>query len=127
MTTYTPKEFAAHLASTGRRMHPQLTRTVNKAGMNIQADWRRRATAANPPGSHAANYPSTIAKNRGTVTAGVYSISVEAKLGRGQKNLGSVLEYGGANNAPQRSNIAALNAEAPNLAQWLAKIAKDVI
>ena len=127
MTTYTPKEFAAHLATSGRRMAPQLTRTVNKAAMNIQADWRRRATVHNPPGSHAGNYPSTIAKNRGMVRGDVYSISVEAKLGRGQKNLGSVLEYGGAHNAPQLSNIAALNAEAPNLADWLAKIAKDVI
>jgi hypothetical protein len=126
VATWTPKEFAAHLATTGQRIHPQLTRTVNKAAMNIQADWRRRATRLNPPGSASAKYPATIVKSRGTFTPGSYSIEV-GPASRGQGKLGVILEYGGPHNAPQRSNVAAANAEAPELAKWLAKLAAEAI
>lgn len=126
MTTYTPKAFAAHLATAGQRLHPELTRTVNKAAMNVKADWRRRAAVHNPPGSASARYPSTIVQRRGKVVGGVYTAEVES-LDRGQGKLGSVLEYGGGRNAPQRSNVAALDAEAPVLAAWLERIAAKVI
>lgn len=126
MSTWTPKEFAAHLATTGQRIHPQLSRTVNKAAINIQADWRRRAVALNPPGSASSKYPATIVKSRGRFTPGSYEISIEP-ASRGQGTLGVILEYGGPHNAPQRSNVAAAKAEAPELAKWLAKLAAGAI
>lgn len=126
MTTYTPKEFADHLASAGQRLDPQLTKTVNKAAMNIREEWRRLAREKNPPGSASATYPSTIVMRRGRFEGHTYVATVET-LDRGQGKLGVILEYGGAGNAPQRSNVAALEKEAPVLAEWLAKIARDVI
>ena len=126
MSTWTPKEFSAHLASSGQRIHPQMTRTVNKAAMNIQADWRRRASALNPPGSASAKYPASIIKSRGTFTPGHYSIEI-GPASRGQGQLGVILEYGGPHNAPQRSNVAAADAEAPVLAMWMAKLAAEAI
>lgn len=127
MATWTPKEFAAHLATTGRRLDPRMTRTINKAAMNIQADWRRRAITHNPPGSASSKYPATIRKTAGHFTAAhVYEISVEPAP-RGQGKLGAILEYGGAHNSPQRSNVAAAKAEAPELAKWLAKLAAEAI
>jgi hypothetical protein len=126
VSTWTPKEFAAHLATTGQRIHPQMTRTVNKAAMNIQSDWRKRAISLNPPGSASHKYPATIVKSRGVFTPGNYEISI-GPASRGQGKLGVILEYGGPHNAPQRSNVAAANAEAPVLAKWLAKLAAEAI
>ena len=127
MATWTPKEFSAHLATTGQRLNPKMTRTINRAAMNIQADWRRRAQSLNPPGSASSKYPSTIRKTAGHFTsAHVYTISVEPAP-RGQGKLGAILEYGGAHNAPQRSNVAAAKAEAPELAKWMAKLAAESI
>lgn len=126
MTTFTPKEYAAHLAEAGLRLHPLATRTVNKAAMNVRDEWRRLAREKNPAGSASARYPGTIVLRRGRFDGPDYSITVET-LDRGQGPLGSILEHGGAHNAPQRSNVAALAKEAPVLAEWLAKIARDVI
>lgn len=126
MSTWTPKEFAAHLATAGKRLEPGLTKTVNKAAMNIQGDWRKRAATHNPPGSASSRYPSTIVKRRGRFEGHTYVAVVET-LDRGQGKLGSILEYGGGRNAPQRSNVAAANAEAPNLAEWLVKLAAKAI
>jgi hypothetical protein len=125
MTTWTPTEFAEHLASSGKRLHPQMTRVVNRGAMNIQADWRQRAARLNPPGSASAGYAKTIVKRRGKFTRGSYYIEVEAVGGQGL--LGAILEYGGPHNAPQRSNVAAANKEAPELRKWMAKIAAEVI
>ncbi len=126
MSTWTAKQFAEHLATTGRRLDPIVTKTVNRAAMNIKEDWRRRAAEKNPPGSASAKYPSTIVQRRGTVEGGVYTAAVEP-LSKGQGLLGAILEHGGAHNAPQHSNVEAADAEAPNLAKWLAKAAKDAI
>ncbi len=129
MTTYTPKEFAAHLATVGMRLHPEATRIVNKAANNIRDEWRSLAKAKNPPGSRSAGYPHTIRAHYATITNGVIEASVEA-VAPSQKShakLGVILEYGGPHNAPQRSNLAALNKEAPNLAEWLLKAARDAI
>jgi len=126
MKVYTPKEFAAHLATAGVRLNPQVVKTVNKATINIQADWRKMAAAHNPPGSAASNYPGTIVKRAGRFTGNTYATAVES-LGRGQGFLGVVLEYGGVHNAPQLSNVKAAEAEAPNLAKWLGKLAAENI
>lgn len=122
MTVYTPKEFAAHLRTAGKRLRPELAKTVNRAAMNIQADWRTFAREANPPGSASSKYPSTIVKHRGRFEGSTYITEVES-LDRGQGKLGSILEYGGSHNAPQLSNVRALEKEAPNLAEWLVKLA----
>lgn len=124
MKVYTVTEFRAHLATAGLRLKPELTKTVNRATMNIQADWRERAAAHNPPGSSASKYPGTIVKRRGRFVGDTYESAVET-LAAGQGKLGAILEYGGVHNAPQLSNVKAADAEAPNLAKWLAKIAAE--
>ena len=126
VTTWTPAEFAAHLATAGKRLDPIVGRTVNRAAMKIKEDWRRRAAEKNPPGSASAKYPSTIVQRKARVENGWHVAEVET-LPRGQGKLGVILEYGGASNAPQRSNVAAAEAEAPELAKWLAKAAAEVI
>lgn len=126
MTTFTPKEYAAHLAGAGKQLHPQVIKTMNKAAMQVQAEWRRLAAQKNPPGSASAKYPSTIVKHRGRFEGGTYIAEVET-LDRGQGPLGSILEYGGAHNAPQRSNVAAADKEAPVLAKWLTQFAAEVL
>jgi len=127
MSTWTPKQFADHLATVGVRVRPEVARTMNKAAMNIQHDWFMRARRLNPPGSASSKYPSTIIKTPGRYTgAAHYTIGVET-ANRGQGKLGVILEYGGGLNAPQRSNVAAAAKEIPELRRWLAKIAAEAI
>lgn len=126
MATWTPKEFAEHLATVGRSLDPRVARTVNKAAMSIKDDWRKRAAEKNPPGSTADKYPGTIVMRRSRIEDDVHIATVET-LDRGQGKLGVILEYGGPHNAPQRSNVAAADAEAPVLAEWLAKLAREAI
>lgn len=124
MTVYTTKQYAEHLASVGRRLDPLMVRTMNRAGLNIRDDWRKRASRKNP--IHAKKYPSTIVMRRTIVVDDYITVSVEPGSW-GQGKLGMVLEYGGPLSRPQLSNVEALNAEAPELVKWLAKIAGDVI
>lgn len=126
MATWTPRKFAEHLAATGLRLDPVVSRTVNKAAMNIKDDWRRLAAEKNPPGSLSARYPGSIVQRRARIVDGTHVAEVET-LARGQGKLGVILEYGGPHNAPQLSNVRAAENEAPALAEWLAKAAREAV
>lgn len=129
MTTYTPKEFAAHLATTGQRINPEATKCINRAAIQIRDGWFHRARKANPPGGASASYPFSIKAHYAKITNGEIKASIDTDGGsrKSQSHFGSILEYGGVNNAPQKSNLAALKDEEPKLKAWLAKIAKDAI
>lgn len=126
MATWTPKQFAEHLATSGKRLDPVVSRTVNKAAMQIKAEWRRLAAEKNPPGSLSAKYPGTIVQRKARIEDGSHVAEVET-LARGQGKLGVILEYGGPHNAPQLSNVRAAEKEAPALAEWLAKAAREAV
>jgi hypothetical protein len=120
MTVMTPKEYAEHLATAGKRLHPQVTKVINRGAMNVRDDWKARATAANPV--HARKYASTIRLRRTMIVDGVVTAVVEP-TGFPSAKFGTILELGGPHNAPQLSHVEALKAEVPNLVAWLGKAA----
>jgi hypothetical protein len=126
VTTYTPKEFAAHLATSGQRMNPKMRSTMNRAAGNIKRDWRAQAAAKNP--AHARKYAGSIVMKRTVIVDGNLTITVTPRFGgRSQGNLGPVLEYGGDHSVAQLSNMSALERELPSLLTWLSKIAADTV
>lgn len=126
MTTYTLAEYRDHLAGAGKRLAPKMVKTMQRGGLTIRDDWRRRAASKNPV--HARKYASTIIMRRTIVVDGALTVTVEPGPW-GQGKLGQVLEYGrgGALNAPQISHLEALEAELPNMVKWLAVIAADSV
>lgn len=120
MTVYTPKQYAERLATAGLRLKPGLTATLNRGAFNIRDDWRDRAAAKNPV--HAPRYASTIIRRKLLIgPGGTASITVEP-MKRHQGNLGKILEYGTARSRAQMSHIEALDAELPNLIEWMARL-----
>ena len=120
--TFTPKEYAEHLAEAGKVLNRQAVATISRAAGNIKRDWRDRAAVSNKRA--AKKYPSTIVQRRTKLEAGYITATVET-VSRGQGKLGAILEHGGPRNAPQLNNRKAAAVEAPNLAEWLARLAAD--
>ena len=122
--TFTPKQYAEHLAEAGKRMSPEVTKTVNRAVIQIRDSWFKASLRSNRKMARA--YPYTIRARYAKVIDGTITASVQpVGSGRSQAKLGAILEHGGPRNAPQLNNRRAAEAEAPNLAKWLAKLAAD--
>lgn len=122
MTEFTPKQYAEHLAQSGKRIHPEVSKILNVAVRNVRDDWRRMAAQKNR--THAPGYPRSITATWAKVVDGVMVASVEPKTGKTAK-LGTILEYGGPRNAPQLSNLEAAAREIPTMLKHLRKAAED--
>lgn len=124
MTTFSPQEFSDRLATAGKRLHPEVSRILNKAAKNVRDDWRSMAARQNP--AHAKRYPGSIAATWARVSRDGVEASVAPKHGP-QAKLGTVLELGGPRNAPQLSHLEAAAREIPAMNKWLAKAAEECL
>jgi|KBSSwiStaDraftv2_1062776.scaffolds.fasta_scaffold02111_13 hypothetical protein len=119
-------EWLADLESLPERAVKPFTQIMKRAGGNIKDDWSARWTAM--PHAHIPHLVQVRALSYDTDQKGwTFSVEVGVRAERLQARLASFIEYGTLTSAPHPAGMPALEAEAPRMAQWAAKVAEDLL
>lgn len=112
----------AELTEEARRAPAEVRKVTAKGALNVKKDWQRRWSGI----AHAPTIPYTITyDSHETATGGWAEIGPDKskQVGGGPHrtpgNLGTLLEYGSANNAPIPGGLPALQAEQPRFERAL--------
>lgn len=95
------------------------------AGLNIKDDWTARWRAM--PHEHIPHLVKLINSENPTNDGFKFSVVVGVLEGRLQARLASIIEYGSLTSAPHPGGLPALEAEAPRMAEYAAKVAQDLL
>lgn len=120
MTIYTPGAYAKVLRASAVKIVPETRGVVKKAAQNVKVEARKIV--------------ATSHSNSGKRNAGHYinydligMASAEIGYDKPAGSLGTMNEYGSANNSPDGALAKSLDKEAPELEKWLAKVVEDII
>lgn len=111
MPAYTPDEFAAVLLGAIPKVAREAAAVVRRGAQNVKNEGRRNSIVSS--GMSARHAPFTIEYSEPTASGAVISSDI-GYAGRGQGNLGAILEFGGGrdHSPPHRDISRALESEA---------------
>lgn len=119
----TPEAWAAFLRAGAKAADDDVRAVLKKGAVNVKKTWIANAKASS--GEHASAYPYSVTfdEPEGGVGfgAGTLVIEIGPDPTRKQGIFGWLLEYGSVHNGPHNDGARAAEAEAPNLAEHLAK------
>ncbi len=115
-------ELVADLTAAPRRVQVKTAAVVLKGAVNVQKDWRQRASGL----AHAPAYPASV-----TYEAGWKGSAFEAQVGpdKGlpQGALGNLIEFGSVNSPPHGDGSAAMDTEAPKFEKAMGDLADEAL
>lgn len=110
MADYTLDELAADLQAAASRAEPDIDKVLKKAANNIKKDWR--AAVRGDRRLHL--FPNSITYDK---KGDGWEIGPDRNLPQGK--VGNIIEYGSVYHAPGNEGKTALDAEAPQLEDYI--------
>jgi hypothetical protein len=99
---------------------------MKRAGGNIKDDWAARWLAM--PHAHIPHLTRKSAFSYDTDKKGTtYSVEVGVRSDRLQARIATFIEFGSPTSRPHPGGMPALEAEAPKMAEWAAKVATELL